>query len=116
MSSISKSAFKKFLDQMPFGKVVQKTKNAHRGQRLWPSQTSKNDKKYNFRADKGSKLPDGRQEIIIQANKNADDKGVRESAQKDSHRIVAKVAVDPVKDPQGDSINEDALNSFEENN
>jgi hypothetical protein len=53
--------------------------------------------------------------LIIQANKNAEDKGVRESAQKDSHRIVAKVAVDPAKVRSGSSVEDDALNSFEEN-
>ncbi|KAF2454105.1 hypothetical protein BDY21DRAFT_291855 [Lineolata rhizophorae] len=116
MSPISKSTFKKFLEVMPFSKVVQKTKSTDRDQRLGPSQTSKNDKTYNFRADKGSMLSDGGQEVIIQADKNADNKDVRESAQKDSHRIVAKVAVDPAKDLQCDSIIEDALKSFEENN
>ena len=116
MSPISKSTFKKFLELMPFSEVVQKFQSTERGQRLWPSQTSKNDKKYNFRADKGSTLEGGQQEVIIQANKNAEDKSVRESAQKDSHRIVAKVAVDPANDQQGSKITKDALNSFEENN
>lgn len=116
MSPISKSAFKKFLAQIPLATVIQKAVNSGRGQRVWPSQTSKNDAKYNFRADRGSELGDGRVELIIQANKNAENKGVRESAQKDSHRIVAKVAVDPVKDPSGSSVEDDALNSFEENN
>jgi hypothetical protein len=116
MSPISKSAFKKFLTQIPLDTVIQKAVNAERGQRLWPSQTSKNDAKYNFRADRGSELADGRVEVIIQANKNAENKGVRESAQKDSHRIVAKVAVDPASDPSGSSVEDDALDSFEKNN
>ncbi|CAE7021756.1 hypothetical protein P3342_004873 [Pyrenophora teres f. teres] len=72
MSPISKSVFKRFLDALPIGKVAQKIANTERGQRLWPSQTSKNDQKYNFRADKGSTLPDGSQEIVFQANKNAE--------------------------------------------
>lgn len=116
MSNISKSIFKKFLEAMPFAKVIQKTTSTPKGQRLWPSQTSKNDTKNNFRADKGAVLPDGRQEIIIQANKNAEDRSVRESAQRDSHRIVAKVVVDPEQDPDGDKLVDDALESFEENN
>lgn len=114
MSPISKSVFKKFLDALPVGKVVQKITSTERGQRLWPSQTSKNDKKYNFRADKGSTLPDGSQEIIFQANKSADNTGVRKSAQENSHRIVAKVVVKPNSGTS--DITEDALKSFEENN
>jgi len=114
MSPISKSAFKQFLNVLPVDKVVQKLVNTERGQRLWPSKTSKNDKKYNFRADKGSTLPDGSHEIIFQANKNAENKGVRQSAQEDSHRIVAKAAVNP--DEGADNLAKDALTSFDENN
>jgi hypothetical protein len=113
MSPISKSVFKRFIDALPIGKVAQKIANTERGQRLWPSQTSKNDQKYNFRADKGSTLPDGSQEIIFQANKNAENKGVRQSAQDNSHRIVAKVAIKP--ENGASDITEDALKSFEEN-
>jgi hypothetical protein len=64
--------------------------------------------------DKGSILPDGGQEIVFQANKNTKDKGVRQSAQENSHRIVAKIAVDP--NNGGGDIIEDALKSFEDNN
>lgn len=70
----------------------------------------------NFRADKGATLPDGRQEIIIQASKNAENRGVRESAQKDSHRIVAKVVVDPGQAPDSDKLIDNALQSFDDNN
>jgi hypothetical protein len=116
MSPISKSIFKQFLEVIPFGRVISKTNTADKGQRLWPSRTPKNDQKYNFRADKGATLPDGRQEIIFQANKNAENKGVRQSAQEDSHRIVAKVAVDPKDDAKTSDIVDDVLKSFEENN
>ncbi|KAH7110054.1 hypothetical protein B0J11DRAFT_407956, partial [Dendryphion nanum] len=71
ISPISKSVFKQFRDALPIGKVAKRIANTERSQRLWPSQTSKNDQKYNFRADKGSTLPVGSQEIIFQANKNA---------------------------------------------
>jgi hypothetical protein len=114
MSPISKSVFKQFLEAFPVKKVAQKITSTERGQRLWPSQTSKNDQKYNFRADKGSTLPDGSQEIIFQANKNAENKGVKKSAQEDSHKIVAKVAIKPENGPS--DITKDALKSFEENN
>jgi hypothetical protein len=116
MSPISKSIFKKFLRQIPLTSVIPKALNADRGQRLWPSKTSKNDKTYNFRVDRGSTLPDGKVELIIQANKNAEDKGVRDSANKDSHRIIAKAALDPVNDPEGTTVEDDALDSFEKNN
>ncbi|KAF2838745.1 hypothetical protein M501DRAFT_1004562 [Patellaria atrata CBS 101060] len=101
---------------MPKSTVIQKAVNTECGRCLWPSQTSKNDQKYNFRADKGSDLPGGKVELIIQANKNAENKGVRENVQQDSHRIVAKVVVDPTNDPSGSSVEDDALNSFEKKN
>lgn len=101
---------------MPLSKVIQKTTVTPLGHRLWPSQTSRNDMTNNFRADKGATLPDGRQEIIIQANKNAENKGVRESAQKDSHRLVAKMVVDPEQVPDRSKLIGDVLESFKENN
>jgi len=114
MSPISKSIFKQFVESLPLGKISKKISSTERGQRLWPSKTPNNDKKHNFCVDKGSVLPDGRQEIIFQANKNAENKGVRQSAQADSHKIVAKVTIDP-KETTGD-ITQDALKSFDENN
>jgi hypothetical protein len=114
MGPISKSVFKKFLSEIPLPKVIHKAVNTERGLRLWPSRTSKNDAKYNFRADKGSQLPDGKVELVIQANKNAENKGVRESAQQDSHKIISKAAVDPINDAQGHDVESDALKSFEE--
>lgn len=111
--SHSKSIFKKFLEALPMSKASKKIVSTECGQRLWLSQTSKNDQKYNFRVDKGSTLPEGSQEIIFQANRNAENKDVRQSAQHHSHKIVAKVAMKP--DGPSD-ITDDALKSFEENN
>ena len=112
---ISKSVFKKFLQLVPLEKVIAKSKSADQGHRLWPSRTSKNDQKYNFRVDQGATLADGKQQMIIQANKNAENAGVKESAQKDSHRVVAMVTVDPENDPSGSNVEDDALASFEKN-
>ena len=117
MSPVSKSIFKKFLAAIPFGEVARKAPTTDRGQRLWPPQTSQNDKKYNLRVDKGSSLPDGREQLIIQANKNAEDQSARKSAQKDSHKIVAMVAIDPQQDLlDEEAINEEAMASFYEQN
>jgi hypothetical protein len=116
MAPISKTSFLKFVDLVPFDKVARKAKSTEKGQRLWPSRTPKNDQNYNFRIDKGSTLPDGREEMIFQANKNAENKGVRESAQKDSHRLLAKVAVRPNEPADESVIKAEALDSFEENN
>ncbi|KAF2220377.1 hypothetical protein BDZ85DRAFT_179034, partial [Elsinoe ampelina] len=51
---ISKKALDKFLPLVKWDKVRQKAETANRGDRLFPSKTSKNDKKYNFRFDIGS--------------------------------------------------------------
>lgn len=112
---VPKSVLKDFVGAMPFAKVVKKLESTPFGHRLWPSQTSKNDENFNLRLDKGSTLPDGRHEVIIQANKNAKNKSVRESAQKDSHVIVCKMAIDP-KNPDELKMAEDAFDSFAENN
>lgn len=85
-----------------------------RGQRLWPSQNAKNDTKYNFRCDKGSTLPDGRHELIFQANENAEDTNVRKAAVADSHAIVAKIAVKPEESEA--TVESMALESFTDNN
>ena len=101
---------------MPLTSVISKTAATPRGHRLWPPPNARDDQKYNFRADKGSELKDGKQEIIIQANKNAENKGVRESAQKNSHKIVSKFPVDPKNDSKGSNVEKDALASFDKNN
>jgi len=116
MPRISIAVFRKFIKAIPYDKVIKKATTTERGQRIWPSGTHKKDQAYNFRLDKGSNLPDGRQEIIIQANKNAENKGVRQSAQANSHDIVAKVIVDPENDPEGKNIPKDAEESFKERN
>ncbi|KAF2434795.1 hypothetical protein EJ08DRAFT_646265 [Tothia fuscella] len=87
MSPISKSTFQKFFNQIPLATVIQKAVNSERGQRLWPSRTSRNDSQKNFRLDRGSQLADGRVELIIQANKNAENKGF----EKVLRRIVTKL-------------------------
>lgn len=114
MVVISKTPFKKFLKDFPTGKVLKKMESTERGQRLWPSQNAKNDTKHNFRCDKGSVLPDGRHELIFQANKNAEDTNVRKAAMADSHAIIAKVAVKP--EEAEETVKAMALESFTDNN
>ncbi|KAJ9211160.1 hypothetical protein DTO166G4_7186 [Paecilomyces variotii] len=110
---ISKKTVRKFLDGVPWTKVYQKAENTERGQRLYPSQTL--DKKLNFRIDKGAKISDNEHEIIMQANKNADDAEVKKSAQKDSHKILAKCVID-IKNEDPQKAEADLQESFDERN
>jgi hypothetical protein len=47
--------------------------------------------------DKGATISDTQQELTLQANKNAESAEVKKSAQKDSHRNLAKCVLDPNK-------------------
>lgn len=85
--------FRQYVGIISWAKVFKKAESTERGQRLWP--TGSQDKKLNFRIDKGAKISDTQHEIIIQANKGADDPEVKKSAQKDSHRILAKCTINP---------------------
>jgi len=105
MTNIPTKTTKVFLDVVPWENVIKKAMNASRGQRLFPSSSSIKDKNLNYRIDKGS-MVDGKPELILQANKNAKDRNVREAAQKDSHAIVGKVVADPVADPTGQKAKE----------
>jgi hypothetical protein len=116
MSSISSKVVKKFASAVPWANVARKVENATKGQRLWPSNTTKNNAKYNFRLDKGADLPDGTYEVILQANKEAEDKKVRDAANKDSHAILCKIALDPKADPEGDSAGDDLTSAFKKEN
>ena len=90
---ISVKTLQKFLDKVQWTQVIQKAPHTPKGQRLFPSRTPKNDSNLNFRVDKGADVG-GQSELIIQANKNAVDRKVREAAQKDSHAILAKGVVE----------------------
>lgn len=78
---------------IPWAKIFKKAENTTKGQRLYPSQS--HDKKKNFRLDKGATISDNQQEVILQANKDAENAEVKKEAQKDSHRILAKCVIDP---------------------
>ncbi|KAI9663119.1 MAG: hypothetical protein M1821_008167 [Bathelium mastoideum] len=108
---ISFKTLQAFLNKVQWSKVVEKAPGTARGGRLAPSRTPKNDAGHNFRIDKGSDV-DGKPELIIQANKNAEDKKVKEAAQKDSHAILAKSTVDPDKDKDGKQVREQLEKDF----
>ncbi|KAB8212979.1 hypothetical protein BDV33DRAFT_185723, partial [Aspergillus novoparasiticus] len=82
---IGSKSVKTFVAKVPWSKVIEKAGGAKdRGDRLWPSRNSKNDSTLNFRLDKGSTdSKTGNIEIILQANKNAEDPEVKKAAQKD---------------------------------
>ena len=71
-----------------------------------------NDASSNFRVDRGSEV-DGKFEVVLQANKNADDRKVREAAQKDSHAILAKGLADSKNDLDGIKAEEQILADFQ---
>lgn len=52
-------------------------------------------------------------EVILQANRNAEDPEVKKAAQKDSHAILGKVLVDPKK-PDAEEAKESLIASFKE--
>lgn len=110
---ISIKTVRAFIDGIPWVKVGKKAENATKGQRLHPSQS--HDKKKNFRIDKGAKISDNQQEIILQANKDADNAEVKKSAQKDSHRILAKCVINP-NDVDTESAKKALEESFKANN
>ena len=94
---IGSKTVKTFLGKVPWAKVIEKAGGAKdRGDRLWPSKNSRNDTSLNFRLDKGSAdSKTGEVELILQANKGAEDPEVKKAAQKDSDAILGKVFVDP---------------------
>lgn len=108
---ISAKVVDAFAKAVPWAKAIKKAASTSRGQRVFPSQLSKHDSKMNFRLDKGSEV-DGLHELILQANKNAEDHGVNEAAAKDSHAILAKIFVDPVNDKEGLTASQDLIAAF----
>ena len=108
---ISSKTVETFTKSVPWDKTVKKAVNAQKGQRLFPSKTAKNDEKLNFRVDKGSVIGD-KHELILQANKNAKDKSVREAAAKDSHAIVAVLLVDPNNEEETQKAGSSMLSNF----
>ena len=96
--SVSIKTLEKFLEIAPWRKIVKKAENAEKGTRIWPTDRNKDDK-LNFRVDKGA-LVGEKYQLILRANKNAEDKSVRKAAQEDSHQILATGFVDPKNDAE----------------
>lgn len=110
---ISIKTVRAFAAQVPWAKLYGKTKNATKGQRLYPSKS--HDKTKNFRLDKGATISDNQQEIILQANKDAENAEVKKSAQQNSHRILAKCVIDP-DNVNAEQAQKDLEESFWSNN
>lgn len=104
--NISLKVLRTFLAKVPWIRVSAKAETAEKGDRLFPSRTPNNDRKHNFRLDRGSEVQ-GKPEIVLQANKNAEDKNVRQAAGKDSHAVLAKVVVGKSEDEMVDEIETD---------
>lgn len=90
---ISIKTVRQFVDGIGWARLYKKAETATKGQRLYPSQSK--DKKLNFRIDKGAKINENQHEIVLQANKDAENAEVKKAAQTDSHRILAKCVIDP---------------------
>ncbi|RYP57609.1 hypothetical protein DL769_009387 [Monosporascus sp. CRB-8-3] len=110
--NISTKKLLSFLKSVPFNKVVKKAQTASVGHRLYPSRTPAQDAHNNFRIDRGHEVS-GKFELILQANKNAEDTNVRKAAEKDSHAILAKGLADPANDPEGEAVEKDLVADFE---
>lgn len=110
---ISIKTVRKFIDGIPWAKIYKKSENTTKGQRLYPSQS--HDKSLNFRVDRGATVDKTQPEIILQANKDAENPEVKKSAQKDSHRILAKCVIDPSKEDT-QKAKKDLEDSFRANN
>ncbi|PYH90163.1 hypothetical protein BO71DRAFT_434119 [Aspergillus ellipticus CBS 707.79] len=82
---------RKFIDDIPWTKLHKKAENA--------TKASSQDQ----------------HEIILQANKDADDSEVKKAAQKDSHRILAKCVIDP-NQVDGEKAKSALEESFKANN
>lgn len=109
--NVSGKTLQKFLDGVPWTKVFKKAAAASKGDRLYPSRTEDNDRKKNFRLDKGSNV-DGSPELILQANKNAENPGVKKAAQENSHAILAKTVAKPADDTEGELAKKSLFESF----
>lgn len=55
----------------------------------------------------------GKHELILQANKNAENAGVKAAAAADSHKLWAKILVDP-ENADEKKAEEDLIKSFNE--
>jgi hypothetical protein len=108
---ISNKPLEKFLTNVPWTAVIKKAEHAAQGTRLWPANKNK-DAESNFRLDKGADLGDGKFEVILQANKGAEDLSVKKAARKDSHQIIAKAAADPKNDAAGDQTKNELKGDF----
>lgn len=77
------------------------------GQRVFPPKTKKNDGNFCVRLDKGEavKGKPGFIRLKLQANSNANDKTIREMAQKDSHHVLASVDVDTKQEATEENAN-----------
>ncbi|KAK2810349.1 hypothetical protein FQN50_003080 [Emmonsiellopsis sp. PD_5] len=86
--SIPKGPLEKFIASFNAIRAKAKLAPENSGGRLWPTRTTKNDGKANFRGDQGSQYtndPDT-YDVNIQANRNALNTSVRKFAEKNPHK------------------------------
>lgn len=86
------------MNRIQWPKVFEKVKAAFRAHRPWDTRTSKKDRDNNYRLDMGV-VKNGLVHVLVQANKEAKDKSVREAATKDGHAVIAEAPIDPAEDP-----------------
>ena len=72
---ISSKLVEEFPERITMDKYHPKDYNTPQGYRIFPSKPHLNNSKMNFRVDKGS-VVEGKHQLILQAYKNAEDKGV----------------------------------------
>lgn len=109
---ISIGPFQKFVKEVVcWPTAIKKGEHTSPGNRIEPTNKSK-DALNNFRIDTGRSLEEGKYEMILQANKNAEYASVKKAAQADSPQIVAKAIADPKDDPHGEKAKEELEKDF----
>lgn len=107
--NISSKTLKAFLEKVKWDKVAEKAPNVTQGQRIFPAQV--HDSKLNFRIDKGKNV-DGKFELILQPNNNAENPKVKQAAQNNSHQILASTLLDTENDKSGDEARKQLMSDF----
>lgn len=99
------------MNRIQWPKVFEKVKAAFRAHRPWDTRTSKKDRDNNYRLDMGV-VKNGLVHVLVQANKEAKDKSVREAAAKHGHAVIAEAPIDPAEDPDEEKAKESLIADF----
>lgn len=102
--SLPKKAINGFIDAFNVAKAKAKLSKDNISGRLFPSRTTRNDSKSNFRADQGAPHTEDPDtfSVNVQANSNASNSSVRKYAQKNPHKEL--FSFDMTKDDEEEDV------------